>query len=213
MTYECTATVSCKLNVVIVVMLFLSKREQALACLPETSSYEGRQNSCTLVCSAWTLHFDKFLRTATEPAMPPLRGVRVVEMAGLAPSPFCGMILADFGASVTVVNRTRDARAGLATSVTASKINFFSIIRDCRHCISRLGLQSLWWDSKYELLSTKYLQVSRQHWITGCYMQPNLRAWCAVPRKAVDCARLEEARRRGRRPGYVQERRCTHRAF
>ena len=76
--------------------------------------------------------------------MPPLRGVRVVEMAGLAPSPFCGMILADFGASVTVVNRTRDARAGLATSVTASKINFFSIIRDCRHCISRLGLQSLW---------------------------------------------------------------------
>jgi len=38
--------------------------------------------------------------------MPPLRGVRVVEMAGLAPSPFCGMILADFGASVTVVNRT-----------------------------------------------------------------------------------------------------------
>ena len=47
--------------------------------------------------------------------MPPLRGVRVVEMAGLAPSPFCGMILADFGASVTVVNRTRDVRAGLAS--------------------------------------------------------------------------------------------------
>ena len=60
--------------------------------------------------------------------MPPLRGVRVVEMAGLAPSPFCGMILADFGASVTVVNRTRDVRAGPATSVIASKLDLFSKI-------------------------------------------------------------------------------------
>ena len=60
--------------------------------------------------------------------MPPLRGVRVVEMAGLAPSPFCGMILADFGASVTVVNRTRDVRVELATSVIESKLNLFSKI-------------------------------------------------------------------------------------
>jgi len=34
-----------------------------------------------------------------------LRGVRVVEMAGLAPAPFCGMVLADFGASVIRVDR------------------------------------------------------------------------------------------------------------
>jgi alpha-methylacyl-CoA racemase len=34
-----------------------------------------------------------------------LRGVRVVEMAGLAPAPFCGMVLADFGASVIRVER------------------------------------------------------------------------------------------------------------
>jgi len=34
-----------------------------------------------------------------------LRGVRVVEMAGLAPAPFCGMILADFGADVVRVDR------------------------------------------------------------------------------------------------------------
>jgi alpha-methylacyl-CoA racemase len=38
--------------------------------------------------------------------MSPLRGVKVIELGGLAPSPFCGMILADFGASVTVVDRT-----------------------------------------------------------------------------------------------------------
>ncbi len=35
----------------------------------------------------------------------PLSGVRVIEMAGLAPSPYCGMILGDFGADVVVVDR------------------------------------------------------------------------------------------------------------
>ncbi|ELW53506.1 alpha-methylacyl-CoA racemase [Tupaia chinensis] len=34
-----------------------------------------------------------------------LRGVCVVELAGLAPGPFCGMILADFGAQVLRVDR------------------------------------------------------------------------------------------------------------
>jgi len=34
-----------------------------------------------------------------------LKGIRVIEMAGLAPVPFCGMILADFGASVIRVDR------------------------------------------------------------------------------------------------------------
>ncbi len=37
--------------------------------------------------------------------MRPLDGIRVIEMAGLAPSPFCGMILADFGAEVIIVDR------------------------------------------------------------------------------------------------------------
>jgi alpha-methylacyl-CoA racemase len=37
-----------------------------------------------------------------------LRGVRVVEMAGLAPAPFCGMVLADFGASVIRVDKVGD---------------------------------------------------------------------------------------------------------
>ena len=32
-----------------------------------------------------------------------LRGIKVIEMAGLAPVPFCGMILSDFGAEVTHV--------------------------------------------------------------------------------------------------------------
>ncbi|EDV26599.1 Alpha-methylacyl-CoA racemase [Trichoplax sp. H2] len=35
-----------------------------------------------------------------------LKGIRIIEMAGLAPAPFCGMLLADFGASVVRVDRT-----------------------------------------------------------------------------------------------------------
>lgn len=34
-----------------------------------------------------------------------LRGVKVVEFAGLAPVPFCGMILSDFGAKVIRIDR------------------------------------------------------------------------------------------------------------
>ncbi|XP_072814902.1 alpha-methylacyl-CoA racemase isoform X2 [Vicugna pacos] len=34
-----------------------------------------------------------------------LRGVSVLELAGLAPAPFCGMVLADFGAQVVRVDR------------------------------------------------------------------------------------------------------------
>jgi crotonobetainyl-CoA:carnitine CoA-transferase CaiB-like acyl-CoA transferase len=36
-----------------------------------------------------------------------LTGIRVVELAGLAPVPFCGMILSDFGARVVRVDRVR----------------------------------------------------------------------------------------------------------
>ena len=33
------------------------------------------------------------------------RGVKVLELAGLAPSPFAGMVLSDFGAKVIRVDR------------------------------------------------------------------------------------------------------------
>ncbi|XP_048455665.1 alpha-methylacyl-CoA racemase isoform X2 [Rhincodon typus] len=38
-----------------------------------------------------------------------LAGIRVIELAGLAPGPLCGMILADFGAKVVRIDRTRMA--------------------------------------------------------------------------------------------------------
>lgn len=34
-----------------------------------------------------------------------LKGIRVIELAGLAPVPHCGLVLADAGAHVTVVER------------------------------------------------------------------------------------------------------------
>lgn len=37
-----------------------------------------------------------------------LKGIRVIEMAGLAPAPMCGMILADFGAQVTRIDRVSE---------------------------------------------------------------------------------------------------------
>jgi alpha-methylacyl-CoA racemase len=46
--------------------------------------------------------------------MGPLSGVKVIEMAGLAPAPYCGMLLADFGAEVTVVDRVSAAGGGPA---------------------------------------------------------------------------------------------------
>lgn len=49
-----------------------------------------------------------------------LAGVRVIELAGLAPAPFCGMILADFGAKVIRVDRTKVAMS-LDTQVRGKK--------------------------------------------------------------------------------------------
>lgn len=37
--------------------------------------------------------------------MGPLKGVRVIEMAGIGPGPFCGMLLSDLGAEVLRVER------------------------------------------------------------------------------------------------------------
>ncbi|KAI0058193.1 CoA-transferase family III [Artomyces pyxidatus] len=44
----------------------------------------------------------------------PLTGVKVVEFAGLAPVPFAGLILADFGASVIRIDRTATSNLSIA---------------------------------------------------------------------------------------------------
>ena len=41
----------------------------------------------------------------------PLQGLRVIEMAGIGPGPFCGMLLADMGAEVIVIERPAALRS------------------------------------------------------------------------------------------------------
>ena len=43
----------------------------------------------------------------------PLHGVRVVELAGIGPGPFCGMLLADLGADVLRIDRLEETDLGL----------------------------------------------------------------------------------------------------
>jgi alpha-methylacyl-CoA racemase len=45
--------------------------------------------------------------------MGPLAGVRVLEFEAIGPGPFCGMMLADMGADVLLVDRTADPHLGL----------------------------------------------------------------------------------------------------
>ncbi|MBN3319270.1 AMACR racemase, partial [Atractosteus spatula] len=65
-----------------------------------------------------------------------LAGVRVIELAGLAPAPFCGMVLADFGARVIRVDRTRttmamdvQARGKLSVALNLKKPEGAAVLR------------------------------------------------------------------------------------
>jgi alpha-methylacyl-CoA racemase len=53
----------------------------------------------------------------------PLAGVRVVEVAGIGPGPFCAMMLADMGADVLRVDRTGPADLGLPVAPRFSVLN------------------------------------------------------------------------------------------
>ena len=45
--------------------------------------------------------------------MGPLNGLRVIELAGIGPGPFCAMLLADMGADVVRVDRTEASDLGV----------------------------------------------------------------------------------------------------
>jgi alpha-methylacyl-CoA racemase len=44
----------------------------------------------------------------------PLSGVKIIELAGIGPGPFCGMMLADMGAEIVRVDRSQSVRPGAA---------------------------------------------------------------------------------------------------
>ena len=51
--------------------------------------------------------------------MGPLKGLKVIEMAGIGPAPFCGMILADMGADVISVDKITSAGRGSDSDISS----------------------------------------------------------------------------------------------
>ncbi|KFH48581.1 Isopenicillin N epimerase component-like protein [Hapsidospora chrysogenum ATCC 11550] len=73
-----------------------------------------------------------------DPSRPhPLSGKLVVELAGLAPGPFCGMLLADYGASVLRIDGPRSPKGDVLAR------NKSSICIDLKHPPSRKVLLSI----------------------------------------------------------------------
>jgi len=66
----------------------------------------------------------------------PLRGVKVVEIAGIGPAPMCGMMLADMGADVVLVERK-------SVNPNAAALN-----EDGKHAFYKRGKQSIVMDLK-----------------------------------------------------------------
>src|SRR3954454_15076055 len=72
-------------------------------------------------------------RLATEKGslMGPLEGIRVVELAGIGPAPFCAMLLADMGAEVIRVDRA--ANVGRDTGLEGEDPKFSLLLRGRRN--------------------------------------------------------------------------------
>ena len=61
--------------------------------------------------------------------MGPLTGVKVIEMKGIGPGPYAGMILADMGAEVVVVER-----ASKPNSIAPPSAMDVAVSRQKKHC-------------------------------------------------------------------------------
>ncbi len=55
--------------------------------------------------------------------MGPLAGVRIIEMAGIGPAPFCAMLLADLGAEVLRLDRTGPSGLGIGMAPRFDLLN------------------------------------------------------------------------------------------
>jgi alpha-methylacyl-CoA racemase len=62
----------------------------------------------------------------------PLEGVRVTELAGIGPGPFCGMLLADLGADVVQVERPGGASPALPPHVQVTNRGKRSVVVDLK---------------------------------------------------------------------------------
>jgi crotonobetainyl-CoA:carnitine CoA-transferase CaiB-like acyl-CoA transferase len=59
----------------------------------------------------------------------PLAGIKVIELAGIGPGPFCGMLLAELGAEVIQMDRPGGASPGRWTLQRTSSTAV--VIRSC----------------------------------------------------------------------------------
>ena len=53
----------------------------------------------------------------------PLAGVKIIELAGIGPGPFCAMMLADMGADVIRVDRAQNVSGGDPASPPSDVLN------------------------------------------------------------------------------------------
>ena len=60
--------------------------------------------------------------------MGPLKGVKVIEFSALGPGPFCGMILADLGAEVIVIDRIESTGQKSKTDIASRGKNLLPLI-------------------------------------------------------------------------------------
>jgi len=72
------------------------------------------------------------MTAATTPGHGPLRGVRVVELAGIGPGPFAAMLLADLGADVVRVDRPGGPGLGVAPEHDITNRNKRSVLVDLK---------------------------------------------------------------------------------
>ena len=63
----------------------------------------------------------------------PLAGVRVVELAGIGPGPFCGMLLADLGAEVIAVDRPGGSRSPAPARADVTNRGKRRVVVDLKH--------------------------------------------------------------------------------
>ncbi|WP_329415409.1 CoA transferase [Streptomyces sp. NBC_00704] len=72
------------------------------------------------------------MTTARTAGQGPLTGVRVVELAGIGPGPFAGMLLADLGADVVRVDRPGGASLAIDPALDVTNRNKRSVIVDLK---------------------------------------------------------------------------------
>jgi alpha-methylacyl-CoA racemase len=72
--------------------------------------------------------------------MGPLNGIRVIEMAGLAPGPYCAMMLADMGADVLRIERPGGTRPGANDRLSLLNRSRRSVVIDLK---SALGVAAV----------------------------------------------------------------------